>query len=539
MATTTVTSYKDNPNGTTTNYTADGGSDTGYYSKNKDGSFDFNVITSDLLNPSTKPLTLPTASPYTSADGFQESLTAGNKSILAEADRDREARKQALGEKSQNLDVLMRSILEGNKDIAKAPGTIDRTEENDARKAVDEYASQLEAEQLSNRRRLERLREKNPEGLFGGALEDEIYRLNSKSLSKQADLAILQNSSLRRYDTAKAIADKALEMKLEPMKANLENLKFFYQENKADFNREDARLYQEAINKEEREYNRQQEVGSYLSELKTTAVKNGLTDMSVLNRLSEIDISDPKAKDKALALVGKYAADPLERAIKLATLSKLNKEISLLGEPTKKEREEAAAALTEAKASIPAMEDKINAVSILSQHDGLNQRVGSNFLTRNPTGFSGGVGRAASIVGIPSLLLATQDLSGSGQDFAGGVHKLVNGMTLENLIAAKARGATFGALSDGELRLLASSASTINDWEIKDKKGVGQGVWDIDEASFKRELDNIRTLTQRAIYLQQGKLFDADEQSAIDSLWSAENMELDPSQFFTTSVINQ
>lgn len=38
---TTVSSYQDNPDGTTTNYTADGGKDTGTYSKNNDGSLTF------------------------------------------------------------------------------------------------------------------------------------------------------------------------------------------------------------------------------------------------------------------------------------------------------------------------------------------------------------------------------------------------------------------------------------------------------------------------------------------------------------------
>lgn len=509
---------------------------------NKDGSsydtetktkYNPNVITSESLNTNIQPYNLPDYKPSTTADGFQESLTSGSKALVTEADRMRAERVKSQTESRSRLDTILGGIMQGNKAIADAPNTIDRTEENNSKKQFDEYSSQLEAEALSNRRRIETLKEKNPNGLFAGGLEQEVNRINSQSLSKQADLAILQNASLRKYDTARSIADKALEMKLEPLKANLENLKFFYTENKSMFDKEDDRLYSEAIKKEERDINKQEETGKFLSDLKLTAVQNGLSDVSTLNKLSELDITDPKARDKALMLVGKYASDPLDRAIKNAQLAKIQRETSLLGMPSEKELKESAAALTEAKASIPAMQDKIDAVDLLAEHAGLNTRVGPNIQARKPASFWGGVGKAATIVGIPGLIVGgIEEASGSGQDFAGGVHKLVNGMTLENLISAKARGATFGALSDAELQLLASSASKINDWEIKNDKGIGKGVWNIDEGSFKNELKNIQDLTRRALYLQNGKLFDSSEQKVMDEMWGANNTALDPSAYY-------
>lgn len=75
-------------------------------------------------------------------------------------------------------------------------------------------------------------------------------------------------------------------------------------------------------------------------------------------------------------------------------------------------------------------------------------------------------------------------------NFIAGVQQLQNQLTLDNLQNAKKNGATFGALSEGELGLLASSASKLNSWAVKDKAGNVTG-YNTDQASFKAELDNI------------------------------------------------
>lgn len=241
---------------------------------------------------------------------------------------------------------------------------------------------------------------------------------------------------------------------------------------------------------------------------------------------------------QAAALVGaKFMQDPkakydLEAArlgniLTKANTAKVQRETSLLGQPSPTEQKAAADALKEAKASIPVMQDKIDLVDALSKSPGLASRVGTSFLTRTPTGsgFLGNVGKiVAGVVKAPLTLgLGTfgdvsAAASGAGQNFAGGVHKLVGGLTLDNLIAAKARGATFGALSEGELNILASSATALNDWEIKDAQGHGTGVWNIDEASFNKELKTIQDLTRRAIQQSTGKVFSPEEQAVFNSL---------------------
>jgi hypothetical protein len=63
----------------------------------------------------------------------------------------------------------------------------------EAKKQYDEYTSQMEAEQLRLRRETENIRANNPTGGFGGALNQQLQAMERKSLSKQADIAILGN----------------------------------------------------------------------------------------------------------------------------------------------------------------------------------------------------------------------------------------------------------------------------------------------------------------------------------------------------------
>lgn len=268
---------------------------------------------------------------------------------------------------------------------------------------------------------------------------------------------------------------------------------------------------------------------AYLRDLQSRAIASGQTDL--VTKLASVDPKSGNFNAEVAQYSGKI--NDIDAAIKRANLAKTIRETALLGEPTAKEKKETLAALQNAKAAIPVMQDKINAIDALKDSSGFNERVGTGILTRKPGGFWGGVGKAATIVGIPGLVNDSfAGMTGSGQSFAGGVHKLVSGLAIDELIAAKERGATFGALSDSELRILANSASAINDWEIKDDNGKGTGVWNIDEDSFNAELDRIQELTRRALIQSGESLISADETSMIDEAYKLNNQALDPSNYY-------
>lgn len=85
------------------------------------------------------------------------------------------------------------------------------------------------------------------------------------------------------------------------------------------------------------------------------------------------------------------------------------------------------------------------------------------------------------------------------QDFFAGVQQLIGKETLDTLIGIKAQGGTLGALSDTELNILKESASKINTWMKKDKKGQPTGKFEISEEMFKAELNKMKKSAQKII----------------------------------------
>lgn len=88
-------------------------------------------------------------------------------------------------------------------------------------------------------------------------------------------------------------------------------------------------------------------------------------------------------------------------------------------------------------------------------------------------------------------------------NFIGQVEQLRSKLTLDALINAKAQGATFGALSEGELNILKSSASKLNSWEQKDSTGKVIG-YAAKESDFKSELDRINNMAKQDYLLKGG-----------------------------------
>jgi hypothetical protein len=243
------------------------------------------TITSDLLKK-TKDYNLPSQQIPVIPQRLSGVINASNLTNKTEYQKLLDEQTQLKNSASNNLKSTISDIMGINNEIANVQQTTDRTEENKQRGIADSYTNQIEQEQIANRRLIENLQKNNPQGAFGGALTDKIQNLERDSLSKQADLAILQNSAIKNFNTAKSIADSQVQMRLEPLKTKLDNLKFFYQENKEDFTRADDRLFKEKIKDEERAYNDQRDF------LKTQSSIN----QSIIEKLMSGDI------DKNVAL---------------------------------------------------------------------------------------------------------------------------------------------------------------------------------------------------------------------------------------------
>ena len=124
----------------------------------------------------------------------------------------------------------------------------------------------------------------------------------------------------------------------------------------------------------------------------------------------------------------------------------------------------------------------IQTLDSLKTHPGLNNAVGPGF-------------KWFSRMGTP--------FTGSKADFIAEVEKLTSGLSLETLIEAKAKGATFGALSDSEMRILSSAATKIGSWRKLNSEGQVVG-YKASEKSFKEELTNLSNFAKLDFVLKGG-----------------------------------
>lgn len=81
-------------------------------------------------------------------------------------------------------------------------------------------------------------------------------------------------------------------------------------------------------------------------------------------------------------------------------------------------------------------------------------------------------------------------ITGKQEEFLGAVEQIRSQLSLDSLINAKAQGATFGALSEGELALLQNSGSKLSSWAVTDTNGKVTG-YKVSENAFKKEMDKI------------------------------------------------
>lgn len=351
-----------------------------------------------------------------------------------------------------------------------------------------------------------------------GALR--LNALKALSLGQQAAIASAQ------YDKAKNYADQIINAKysqmeadIEAKKTNLNALKEF------SLTPAEEKLRQLALQKTSKDE-------ALLKDMKEKETLNSTTardyakyamDAGQSDIASKLVSLDPSSKTftQELSKLQSQIKNPLldlDIALKKAQLqqtqaqtNKIYKETGLLGEASAKEKEEEKKALASSKGQVDVLSEKVNLIDSILKSGGMDSRVGTTVFNRG--------------------LFAIKDkVTGEGQQFSGAVHKLASQEFINALVNAKGQGATFGALTEKEGDALRAAATQINDWEIKDNDGKPTGVWNIDEASFKAELENLKRLANKGIMNATGSAFDKSETSILDSVFSPST--LPASSFF-------
>jgi hypothetical protein len=189
-----------------------------------------------------------------------------------------------------------------------------------AKKELDQINNDILAEQTSLRRRQE-LIEKNSRGATAEGLNQELRAVEKESLSKQADLSIIQMAKQNNYYGAKEIADRKVAAQLEDQAQRIQILQFTYQENKELFNKQEQRQFETQQNERVRLLEKESTELKAVNDLAINALQNG-APVDVVRRMQTA-----KTQDEALSYGGQYVGK-LDRDTQLLTQQKLRSEIT-------------------------------------------------------------------------------------------------------------------------------------------------------------------------------------------------------------------
>ena len=255
------------------------------------------ITSGDLEEQAPAQVTQP--KPSTESAGMQgqlESQTEGDQFVLNQQQQTSEAQKQKDSAQQQYINALLDQ-----------EGVEERTAEAYAEEGgVDDISRELadiDAQILSEQRALQnqvRLIEKNQRGLWGGAVEQEVARVTRDSLQTQADLSIIRQGLQGKHDSAKAIADRAVNVALEQQKNYLEALGITYQDSKDLLDKKEQRLFETQQADRERKFNEWALEKQSISDLSIAMLKAGAPMSVVLSARKSGSVDD------ALAVGGKY-----------------------------------------------------------------------------------------------------------------------------------------------------------------------------------------------------------------------------------------
>lgn len=197
-----------------------------------------------------------------------------------------------------------------------------------AQKELSDINQQMNEEALAGRRRKEAVL--LLPGITKSQAQDKINEIDRNNTSRLADLAIIQMAKQGQYDSAKTIADRLVQAKLEDQKNKNNALLFTYQENKDLFNKAEQRQFEQAHADRERKLNAEEKQLTRISDLSLNALQNG-APASVATKMR-----GAKTEAEAMAIGGQYV-DKLDRTLKNAQISKIYSDIA--NEKLKREAE--------------------------------------------------------------------------------------------------------------------------------------------------------------------------------------------------------
>ncbi len=213
----------------------------------------------------TTPITassLAPATPYNLAPKNTETASVG---LATQATTyATQAKNQSLKDEQKKIDAEKAQMDSSANDISSLLGEIGGQQAkkieayssgglNESKARIDAITSDMEAADLKARKQIEEIINSNPKGMSGSGAQGEIQRIQRQNASYQADQAIVLSALGRNYDRVKGIIDAKVDAETEGLKAKLEARKFFYENNKEQFTKDEQRKYEADLRTEQRQ----------------------------------------------------------------------------------------------------------------------------------------------------------------------------------------------------------------------------------------------------------------------------------------------
>ena len=273
----------------------------------------------------TPALNVPTAQPQTKTAGTNEFVTSLNQTQKSEGqaavDRQFEMDKAAAGKSQTDLQLAMGdAATQGTKreELYKQYGV------DQLSTSVAEIQNRIEATERSRLAQIQQL-EQNKQGLFGGALQDEINRINRDFSRQQADDAITLSALTRNFTNMSAIADRQLEDYMAPIKANVEFQKELFKTNQSNFTQTQRDALKYKIAQDEKKQSKIEEDQKNLSNIRITALKSASEQGAPSNVIEKI--TKAKTPEEIITSAGAYGGNILEQRLKQAQLANVYSQI--------------------------------------------------------------------------------------------------------------------------------------------------------------------------------------------------------------------
>jgi hypothetical protein len=295
-----------------------------------------------------------------------------------------------------------------------------------------------------------------------GAIERaKLAELNAKA----ADINITQAEALAlqgKLDLAQTQVNRAIDLKYKQIENEIEVKKFnlsLISDSLTKAEKKRAEALNFALNKEEERVRE-------LKDIQKTILNNAMASNAPQSVLSAI--SNASTPEQVLQAGRGFLQNPAEKLsmeIQRAQLNKLRAEAGAIANKPAIEKAEKEAANMQ---RLPAIKQELNLINeILGNERGLQVTANTTrfgrFIDRNRPAITRQVdGRFVTTGGRNENLAAEAAVIGT-------VDTLLSTGTLNALIDAKNRGATFGALSDAELDKISASYSKLSSWAIRDK----------------------------------------------------------------------